>query len=258
MADNRWTWERDLTETNYARGRVAGRTYLSKIFVNNRESSPDFGELCRFVYKVLDTTEESTLELEGSAWVVRTTPAGRFQIKVMICRDEGRIKDLWIQRVPGPGLDGPTTTLLHLDEPHVGVMAEFFRLLEHVPLEGDGSVRVDDAMLRDVLSNAHNVESLYRRNPDAFRQLIRDDETGGDLLALGHRKREVARFRRLIDDDAYFDAEARGVGEEAVWQRYFEENPWILGATLTGQLLTTWDQQKLEQVVTGASAFSTG
>lgn len=31
-------------------------------------------------------------------------------------------------------------------------------------------------------------------------------------------------------------------GKEAKWQRFLETNPWILGAGLSGQLLTAWEQ----------------
>jgi hypothetical protein len=39
---------------------------------------------------------------------------------------------------------------------------------------------------------------------------------------------------------------------------FFEDNPWILGVPLTGQLLTSWNNQKLEQVVAGSSIAGVG
>ncbi|MBF6328474.1 DUF4263 domain-containing protein [Nocardia transvalensis] len=103
--------------------------------------------------------------------------------------------------------------------------------------------------------------AAYRADPERFRQLIADDEAARDVVAMAHRRRQVERFRRLLADDDYFDEEeARvgGCGPERVWQRFFEDNPWIFGVSLAGQLLTSWSDEKLEQVVTGASISGVG
>ena len=81
------------------------------------------------------------------------------------------------------------------------------------------------------------------------------------MVAVARRRAEVDRFRRLLDDASYFDSEValtpRKRGED-VWQRFFEANPWILGTGLGGQLYTSWDEEKLEQVVGGASIAHEG
>ncbi len=103
--------------------------------------------------------------------------------------------------------------------------------------------------------------ALYRADPQRFRQLIAADESARDLVAIAHRKRQLDRFRRLLKDEGYFSkelAESGGRGEEHVWQRFFEDNPWIFGVALAGQLLTRWNSEKLEQVVTGASITRAG
>ena len=70
----------------------------------------------------------------------------------------------------------------------------------------------------------------------------------------------VERFRTLLrDHDAFEEARrSAGVGRETVWQRFLEENPWILGVGLAGQLLTSWDDARLEQVVSGFSVAGPG
>ncbi|MEV0028174.1 Shedu immune nuclease family protein [Nocardia sp. NPDC050793] len=103
--------------------------------------------------------------------------------------------------------------------------------------------------------------AAYRRDPSLFRKLIENDEGARDVVAMAHRKQQVDRFRRLLKDDEYFDAQVAAsprVGEEGVWQRFFEENPWILGLSLGGQLLTSWDDNRLEQVVAGFSIAGVG
>ncbi|WP_338764882.1 Shedu immune nuclease family protein [Nocardia vulneris] len=103
--------------------------------------------------------------------------------------------------------------------------------------------------------------AAYRRGPQRIRQLITDDEAARDVVAIAHRRKQVEKFRRLLEDDEYFAAEAskyKQPGREPVWQHFFEENPWIFGVTLAGQLLTSWSDEKLEQVVAGRSIAGVG
>ncbi|MFE3541448.1 Shedu immune nuclease family protein [Nocardia sp. NPDC059177] len=101
----------------------------------------------------------------------------------------------------------------------------------------------------------------YRANPRLFRELISKDVAAEDVIGLAHRRAQVERFRRLMTDDDVFAQEASeipGQGDEKVWQRFFEQNPWILGTSLATQVLTAWDSDKLEQVVAGFSITGAG
>ncbi|MET9216299.1 MULTISPECIES: Shedu immune nuclease family protein [unclassified Nocardia] len=101
----------------------------------------------------------------------------------------------------------------------------------------------------------------YRANPALFRQLIAEDVTANDVIGWAHRRVQVERFRRLMtDDDAFAEeaAEIPGKGTEKVWQRFFEQNSWILGTSLATQLLTSWSDDRLEQVVAGYSIAEVG
>ncbi|AHH20481.1 hypothetical protein NONO_c57030 [Nocardia nova SH22a] len=121
--------------------------------------------------------------------------------------------------------------------------------------------RVDIAFSPEIAIAPTLLAQAYQKNPDAFRQLVSDDDARGDIVAMAHRRKQVARFRRLLEDDGYFESEKmrlRKGGPEAVWQDFFEHNPWIFGVALAGQFLTSWDHQKLEQVVSGDSVSSTG
>jgi bifunctional DNA-binding transcriptional regulator/antitoxin component of YhaV-PrlF toxin-antitoxin module len=101
---------------------------------------------------------------------------------------------------------------------------------------------------------------VVNRDPEKFRQAIANDATADDIVAMAHRKEVIARFRELLEDpEAFAEAlEAHNGRREAVWQDFLEENPWILGITFAGQLLTSWSEEKLEQVVAGFSVAETG
>jgi hypothetical protein len=249
----------DKTEAIYASGRLLGRTYASKTFSIAGELSRDAGQPARFIYKILQNNEEVELIMEGEEWLVRKSPAGRYQIKLLVAREAGRVKSLLIQRVPGPGIKGQVKTLVSLDRESSATLIELLRNLEHIPVQGATSVRVDDALVRDLFASPGSLTSVYRKNPDSFRQLIADDASARDLIAISHRREQVAKFRRLLDDDAYFDQMAsQHPRPEDVWQKFFESNPWILGVSLTGQLLNGWSNEKLEQIVVGSSITGPG
>lgn len=253
--------ETDDDETMYAQGRLPGRTYVSRSFPLKRTNSTDDGNPARFIYKVFDPSEETEVEVDGEEWVVSETPAGRYQVKLLVARESGNVKELWVQRVPAPGSGGQVANRFNLKQPEAGRLIELLRNLGAVPIEGDTGVRVDDQLLADIFANPDSVAAMYTADRDRFRELIASDSSARDVIALAGRRTAVERFRRLIEDDDYFDSAVREIGSgsaERVWQKLFEDHPWMLGATLASQVLTGWDSTKLEQAVTGPAISGVG
>ena len=101
--------------------------------------------------------------------------------------------------------------------------------------------------------------AVYRQTPDHVRGLITQDPAAQDVVATRHRQKGIREFRRLLEDDAYFDEQARQVGaREAVWQQFLQDNQWILGGSLSVQFLPAWNEERLEQTVVGASVRGAG
>jgi len=149
---------------------------------------------------------------------------------------------------------GRQTGLLELFDSLVDQMRDSRTYYQPPLLEFAQHVRADpDTLLRFA-------EVLYRRDPGLLTSLIETDVTAHDVVAIAHRKAVVERFRLLLEDEEFFSATLAESGrtEEGVWQNLLEENPWILGASLTGQLLTSWNAEKLEQVVAGFSVSGPG
>jgi Shedu protein SduA, C-terminal len=252
-----FVFEEEPDETTFAQGRMAERTYASKSFPLPRPGSADHGEPSRFVVKVFDPKSESEVLREGEEWTIRETPAGRYQFKLLVTREAGNVKELWIQRVPAPGVDGPVRNLLSLEQPEADRLIELLKRLPLIPAIGETSVRVDDSLLRDLFADPESLSAVYHENPDALRMLIEGDASAKDVIAIAARREQVRRFRRFLEDPEFFDAEAAG-SPEALWQRFFEESPWIFGVSLAGQLMTSWNPDKLEQVVAGFSVTGHG
>jgi hypothetical protein len=254
-------FETDDNETVYAQGRVGSRVYASKSFPLVRSHSLDDATPARFICKVFDPESESMVDWEIDDWVIRETPAGRYQVKLLVARESGNVKELWIQRVPGVGQSGSATVLLHLKQPDISKLLDLIKLIEVFPVEGDTTVRLDDALIHDLLSDPESMARLYQRAPDQVRALISNDAAARDVLALEARRTELDRFRRLLYDPEFFDEQvllAPGRRAETVWQQLFERNPWMLGVTLAGQLLTSWNDARLEQMVVGSSVSTVG
>lgn len=246
----------DEEEAVYAEGRRVDRTYVSRSF-------PAFGTgvPARFVCKVFDREHATELQLDGEEWLVRESPKGRVQVKLLVTREPGHISELWIQRINRSGRTPRADTVLSLSGQEAQVLAELFRNLDLIPIDGPESVRVDDDLIREIFSHPDSLVRLYRRDPEQLRKLIADDDTSRDVVAMAGRRAQVARFKQLLEDDEFFDAEAASGYHgrpEAVWQAFFEQNPWILGAGLGGQLLTSWNHDKLEQIVAGHSVAGPG
>jgi hypothetical protein len=112
-----------------------------------------------------------------------------------------------------------------------------------------------------ITADEETLFSLYSLEPARLQRFIEIDESAHDVVAIAGRRQAVKHFRRLLEDNEYFDNESisnyRGRAEE-VWQQFFEANTWIFGVSLAGQLLTSWNDEKLEQVVAGASIVSAG
>jgi hypothetical protein len=117
-----------------------------------------------------------------------------------------------------------------------------------------------EQMLHVMSARPEITEMLYRLDPSLFTRLIEGDVTARDVVAIAHRRAVVDRFRRLLEEAEFFSdaAEPFDGRKEAVWQNLLEENPWILGVSLAGQLLTSWNDKKLEQVVAGFSISGPG
>ncbi|MFI6320138.1 Shedu immune nuclease family protein [Nonomuraea sp. NPDC050556] len=112
-------------------------------------------------------------------------------------------------------------------------------------------------MLVDITISRSALDIIRRNNPMLIRDLIADDKAIQTLVAIKLRRAQVDRFRRLLNDDSFFDSEAvrlKTQRKEDVWQGFFEDNPWILGAMSPGQLFTSWDRERLEKIAAGAFA----
>lgn len=251
----------------YALGRRTDRTYLSRSFRLGLPRSTDSGECARYVTKVFDTPAEwierdhPQSDLEWTEDLMRVTPGGRRQLKVQVARAAGQVRQIDIEQVQTVGGVQQLQRILRLDREAARRFIDLIETLDLIPVEGgEHTVRIDDQTLREFFADPDAVSRLYQNAPERFRDLIQSDASADDVVALAHRRAVVARFRALVTNPGEFAEAQVAVGgrPEAVWQRFLEDNPWILGISLAGQMLQSWDDKKLEQVVAGSSVAGPG
>ncbi|MFA5605899.1 MAG: Shedu immune nuclease family protein [Leucobacter sp.] len=245
-------------EVTWATGRLTTRIYASRSF--SMAFGQDAGQKARFVRKVFDeVSTEDDDEWEWTKTVVSTTPRGRKQIELNVARSAGTVRKIRIQKVPTSGDLTKLEPVLELDRDQSARLIDLIKALDSIPVDGENTVIIDDQLLRDFFSAPDAMGRAYAQDPERFRALIQSDADARDVIALQHRRNVVETMRTWLTDDAAFDAEKElAGGPEHAWQQLLELNPWVLGVGLGGQLLTSWDKDKLEKVVVGSDIQTVG
>ncbi|MDI6099225.1 DUF4263 domain-containing protein [Actinoplanes sp. NEAU-A12] len=121
-----------------------------------------------------------------------------------------------------------------------------------LPDSGSRLVVGDEAELARLLAGQDRTMLL-----EAVRTAVGGALTEKDIRLLSNRKAQLDRFRQLLTDSEYFEQERQlATGPEAVWQRLFEENPWIFGYGLNLVACEPLNDGKLERITAGANIFT--
>jgi Domain of unknown function (DUF4263) len=177
---------------------------------------------------------------------------------LLVCDGQDGWRPAWATE---PDRTTPAASLSRLASEYAGFeLFAYEQTLARITLESAFELTEQEKLtLTTLLSRPEAPEMLYALEPGLFRRLIETDVSANDVIAIAHRRTVIDRFRRLLEDPEFFQNELKIFGKpEAVWQNLLEENPWILGVSLAGQLLTGWDKEKLEQVVAGSSIAGPG
>ncbi len=137
-------------------------------------------------------------------------------------------------------------------------LIDFLRTFKGVDLPAHGFriANAEDAALVESLEG-HDKSAVLA----AVKTYLGGSVTEQDVQMLLDRRSTLKTFEQLLKDPAFFEAE-RGrlgvVGGEAVWQAFFEMNPWIFGYGLTLVACEKYDSTKLERMTTGSNVFAGG
>jgi hypothetical protein len=213
----------------------------------------------RIASKLTGESDQYQYATECGEVVLRQKPAARTSLRAKFLEATGKVYILTLQRfdeISGqPYGNGFTFTGEEIPR-----LLEFLTQLRNLAFEDGRSLNLTEEELRSRVLTTAQATALLEGNEELFAEVVRNALSKEDVVAQAYRRQELGVFERLLTDPEYF-AEAKGqakCGEEALWQRFFEKNPWIFGYGLRYLYGTSLDDAKLEQTVHGHSVFSPG
>lgn len=243
-------------DLKFMAGRVPGRSYMSKVFVD-----PIGSRARRFFHRVFDQScEVEAVRISGED-VVRTTRGGRVQVRALVLEDSREIDHIVLMKSDTKS-GKPHKTQISLQKSDVPALLKFLAAVAYVDRGGDEGSYVEDKDLVQLLTNPSLKRRFFSQDVELAKQVAMEESSAADFVAVGYRRRQLGEFRRYLDDESYFTTcvSACGGSAERVWQRFFERNPWIFGYGLQYRFMTPLDSYggKLELPVAGPSIDGVG
>ena len=140
-------------------------------------------------------------------------------------------------------------------------LKKFLQGIQDIPIASKVKRQITDFDLDEILLTQSQIRKIIIDNPDLFFDIVKNDITKSDIIALGYRKKQLEVFNKLLTDWNYFNNYKNQTSidkDELVWQSFFEKNTWIFGYGLNYIFTTNLEGKKLEQVVKGFDFHSSG
>ena len=241
----------------YFENMKADKTYISPRFVNTSLLETTARSM-RIANHVFDNTESYAEARVANQIILRSSPRGRVGIKATFYEDDRQLRTLVIQRFTKSG-GTPHSEAFSFSGAEIPRLVEFLDNIREYHFPDETKVNISDTELRKIVTSGQ-LNSLLNDNQDALIEFVRSGVTKSDVMALGYRKAQLERFRKLLRDPAFFQSECVRLSKdgEALWQDFFEQNKWIFGYGLTYVSLTSLDQSKLERIVLGSDVSGRG
>jgi len=247
-------------EYDYFTNKRSDRTYISKAFELLISYDPPQYRRARYISKVFDSEENHQFANIKGEIVLRVTPQQRQEIKVLFYEDPRDVVCLTIQKYTRETGE-PHKIHFTFRGDEIDKLYNLIRLIKYLRLESTGKEKLDDHILEDLLIDEAERRQYFLNNMDLVQEIVENNLTRSDVVALAYRKKQLEIFEKLLQNENYFEATRQKWGKrgkEAVWQQFFEDNPWIFGYGLNYLFTSRLDNRKLEQVTTGYAIDQSG
>ncbi|HEY1195084.1 Shedu immune nuclease family protein [Flavobacterium sp.] len=254
--------DEELNQDAYhASQRTVGKTYFSKSFI-----APYSGFMKKFANKILDFEDNEYLLKDEKT--LGHSSNGLRQLKALFLHDDSRfIEKLVIQQFDlknSPLKNAPKEASFRGQE--VENLYKFLKSIKEIEFPNNNTFNVTDAELTKMLLNKDQATKLVSENLEILQEALNNNITTRDIINFGYRKAQLEIFEKLLYRENYFDEYKLSVkeelkinqGDEAVWQKFFEKNTWILGYGLDYIFNAELDNKKLEQITAGSDFISKG
>jgi Domain of unknown function (DUF4263) len=234
---------------------LPGKTYISPALT----SFSDPARKVRIATKLLEQPETYAYAQEKGELVLRHKDGAKSTITAKFFEDD---RGLFVLSIQGYTIatSKPHNASFSFIGDEIPKLVEFLNHIQTMPLKTSGSMVVPDDQLRPMVLSNVQARALFQGNEELFAEVLKSEITKQDIVAVGYRKRQLQAFKRLLTDTEYFAdvKERKNCTTEAVWQQYFEKNPWIFGYGLSYIPLSGLNDKKLEQVVHGYTVVDHG
>lgn len=244
----------------YFKNKRSDRIYLSPTLSRKHYQKNTAGEVeeferpFRIVSKVIDCEESHQFFKDGKQISLRITDGARQEIVAKFYEETRDVFTLQIQRYTLE-TGSPHNTYFTFTNEEISTLYNFLRNIDALPLRDDQSAKLDDKFVSSLVLTREQALGLLNSQPSLIEELLRTQITAQDVAELGHRRTQLEKFDRLINDSEYFESQRISLGSnkgtEAVWQSFFEQNTWIFGYGLNYVFNAPLDGEKLERTVKG-------
>ncbi|EMP3899117.1 hypothetical protein WD107_003066, partial [Escherichia coli] len=113
----------------------------------------------------------------------------------------------------------------------IGKFIEFLANINSMGFNGNGPMKITDEELREIVLTNNQASQLLNGNEVAISEALKTHVTKKDIISIAYRKKQLDTFNRLLNDEAFFEyaKKEKNCSNEALWQKFFEKNPWIFG-----------------------------
>ncbi|MQX53722.1 Shedu immune nuclease family protein [Alcanivorax sediminis] len=233
----------------------SGKTYISP----SLQAFGDKERRVRIASKILPSEDGYEYAKERDEVVLRKKPDAKTYITAKFLEDTRQTFVLTVQKFVSETGQPYGSGFSFVGE-EIGRFCEFLANIQSVDFKNRARVNITDEELRKIALTSHQAKAFLAENQELFAEVLKSEVTTEDLVAVGFRKKQLSVYDNLLHDQNYFDdlKNIKKCSNEALWQKYFEKNPWVFGYGLGYIFLSSLDDRKLEQVVQGHSVDSHG
>lgn len=234
---------------------LPGKTYISP----SLQAFGDKERRVRIASKILPSEDGYEYAKERDEVVLRKKPDAKTYIKAKFIEDSRQIFVLTVQKFVSETGQPYGSGFSFVGE-EIGRFCEFLANIHSVDFKNKAKVNITDEELRKIALTTHQAKAFLVDNQELFAEVLKSEVTTEDIVAVGFRKKQLSVYEKLLNNQSYFDdlRARKNCSNEALWQKYFEKNPWVFGYGLGYIFLSSLDDKKLEQVVQGHSIDSHG
>jgi hypothetical protein len=256
------------TPYDYFNNKSLNKTYISKalpskFLVRDGDQIIEETRTIRIMSKVMEIKETHSFIKNSDEVRLRITPSEKQEIIAKFYEDTRDIFTLQFQKYTLKN-GSPHNTSFSFSGQEIETLITFLKSIPSLKLDENHGLHLNDKELHNLILNKDEALKILTANKEVFIEVVNNDISLSDLIALKHKKEQLLKFERLLSDNDYFEEQRKSIVDskqnktESIWQDFFEQNTWIFGYGLNYIFNSPIEDKKLEQVVSGNNFNSAG